>query len=98
MPQYEFEVLERIEAGEPAWVILDDALPTARKRFRRLTNSLVKLMDDIQEEFPDASIYTASGGFHLLLGNSHNGQTDQPQRELVAEDADSRLVVGDGDW
>ncbi len=98
MPQYEFEVLERIEAGETAWEILDEALPTARKRFKRLTNSLIKFMDDMHEEFPDASIYTASGGFHLLLGNSHNAQTDQPQRELVAESANSRLSVADGDW
>lgn len=98
MPQYEFEVLERIEAGEPAWVILDDALPTARSRFRRLTNSLIKLMDDIQEEFPDASLYTGSGGFNLLLGSSHNAQTNQPQQDLVAESANARLVVGDGDW
>lgn len=98
MPQYEFEVLERIKAGEPAWVILDDALPTARSRFRRLTNSLIKLMDDIQEEFPDASLYTGSGGFNLLLGSSHNAQTNQPQQDLVAESANARLVVGDGDW
>ena len=98
MPQYEEDVLQRIEAGETAWEILDEALPTARSRFRRLTNSLIKFMDDIQEEFPDASIYTAAGGFHLLLGNSHNDQTGLPQRELVAEDANSRLVVGDGDW
>lgn len=42
MPQYEDEVLERIEAGETAWEILDEALPTARKRFRRLTNSLIR--------------------------------------------------------
>ena len=98
MPQYEDEVLERIEAGETTWEILDEALPTARKRFRRLTNSLIKLMDDIQEEFPDASIYTASGGFHLLLGSSHNEQKNQPQQDLVAEDANPRLIVGDGDW
>ena len=98
MPQYEDEVLERIEAGETAWEILDEALPTARKRFRRLTNSLIKLMDDIQEEFPDASLYTGSGGFNLLLGSSHNAQTNQPQQDLVAESANARLVVGDGDW
>ena len=49
MPQYEFEVLERIEAGETAWEILDEALPTARKRFKRLTNALLKLMNDVQE-------------------------------------------------
>ena len=98
MPQYEFEVLERIEAGETAWEILDEDLPTARKRFMRLTNSLIKLMDEIQEEFPDASLYTGSGGFNLLLGSSHNAKTDQPQRELVAESANARLVVGDGDW
>lgn len=98
MPQYEFEVLERIEAGETAWEILDETLPSARKRFRRLTNSLIKLMDDIQEEFPDASLYTGSGGFNLLLGSSHNEQTNQPQTQLVAESADPRLIVGDGDW
>lgn len=98
MPQYEFEVLERIEAGEPAWEILDEALPTARKRFMRLTNSLIKLMDDIHEEFPDASLYTGSGGFNLLLGSSHNAQTGQPQQDLIAESANIRLDVGDGDW
>ena len=97
MPQYEFEVLERIEAGETAWEILDEALPTARKRFKRLTNALLKLMNDVQEEFPDASLYTGSGGFNLLLGSSHNEQTNQPQRQLVAESADARLIVGDGD-
>lgn len=98
MLQYEFEVLKRIETGETAWEILDETLPSARKRFRRLTNSLIKLMDDIQEEFPDASLYTGSGGFNLLLGSSHNEQTNQPQTQLVAESADPRLIVGDGDW
>ena len=64
----------------------------------RLTNSLIKLMDDIHEEFPDASLYTGSGGLNLLLGSSHNAQTDLPQRELIAETANGRLDVGDGDW
>lgn len=98
MPQYECEVLERIEAGKPAWEILDESLPTARRRFMRLTNSLIKLMDDIHEEFPDASLYTGSGGLNLLLGSSHNAQTDLPQQDLVAESANIRLTVSDGDW
>lgn len=98
MPQYEEDVLQRIKAGETAWEILDEALPTARKRFRKLTNSLIKLMDDIHEEFPDASFYTGSGGFNLLLGSSHNMKTGLPQQDLIAETANSRIDVGDGDW
>ena len=97
MPQYEFEVLERIEAGETAWEILDETLPTARRRFNRICATMKKLLDDVQREFPDATYYSDSGTLHLLIGNSH-GEDKQPQTCLIAETASNGLIVCGGGW
>ena len=98
VPQYEADVLQRISDGETASEILDEKLPTVRRRFRRITLSLVKLLDEVREEFPDANYYTGGGdGLELLLGESHsfNGEI---QSQLIAESGNRRLFVGGGDW
>ena len=55
MPQYEEDVLQRIADGETASEILDEKMPTVRRRFRKATQTLRKIMDEVREEFPDAN-------------------------------------------
>jgi hypothetical protein len=98
MPQYEEDVLQRIADGETASEILDEKIPTVRRRFRKATQTLRKIMDEVREEFPDANYYTGGGdGLELLLGQSHSFG-GKIQSELIAESGDSRLSVGGGDW
>ena len=98
MPQYEEDVLQRIADGETASEILDEKMPTVRRRFRKATQTLRKIMDEVREEFPDANYYTGGGdGLELLLGQSHSFG-GKIQSELIAESGDSRLSVGGGDW
>ena len=98
MPQYEEDVLQRIADGETASEILDEKIPTVRRRFRKATQTLRKIMDEVREEFPDANYYTGGGdGLELLLGQSHRFG-GKIQSELIAESGDSRLSVGGGDW
>lgn len=67
------------------------------RRFSRLTTGLVKLLDDIRYYFPDATYYTASGGLHVLLGEPHSVE-GIPQPQLTALDANTKLIIGDGDF
>jgi len=89
------DVLEIIESGEDsAYGILYDADPKLIARFKRIDKSIVKLLEDVKQHFPDATYYTASGGFNLLLGHSHCD--DRPQCELVA--CTGNAAIGDGDF
>lgn len=91
------QLLEFIDESEEyqAYLLLCERCPTAARRFYRLTKALAKLREDVREEFPDAEYYTASGGFNLLLGESHaNGKANQKLNALSA----TELEVGDGDW
>lgn len=91
------EVLEIIESGkETASGLLYDAMPTASRRFHRAAQTLEKLLKEVQEHFPDASYYSASGSFCLLLGDSH-GDGEIAQQELLAHTAVGLTVEG-GDW
>lgn len=94
--QYENDVLERIANGEDAECILKETCPTAEKRFTLATGNLVRLLKDVQKEFPDAMYYTASGGLCLMLGCHHN-DNGTAQQELIAVSADT-LEIGDGDF
>lgn len=91
------EALEIIRSGEnTAHGLLYDVMPTASTRFHRLSGQLAKLMDEINRHFPDASFYSASGSFCLLLGDSHD-EGEQPQQDLLAHTAVSLYIEG-GDW
>lgn len=90
------EVLEIINSGEDtAYSILYDADKKLINRFYRIDKALVKLLEDVREHFPDATYCTASGGFNLMLGESHRNSED-PQKELVA--CSGRVSIGDGDF
>lgn len=81
--------------------MLQDSCPTARRRFERLTKALAELLKDVQKEFPDAQYYTASGGFNLLIGDSHgsgDGNLESGNQNMVALSASGYLHVGDGDF
>ncbi|EKN3530454.1 hypothetical protein ACS78I_21685 [Yersinia enterocolitica] len=91
------QLLEFIDESEEyqAYQLLCERCPTAARRFYRLTKALAKLREDVREEFPDAEYYTGSGGFNLLLGESHT--REKANQKLIAVSAIG-LHVGDGDW
>lgn len=93
----EQECLAAIEAGDDAYDMINRAMPTAERRFKAIDRALRKLLEDVREHFPDAEYYTASGGFHLLLGKSHaNDHNQRSQQQLTA--LDGLACIGDGDF
>lgn len=91
------QLLEFIDESKEyqASMLLSERCPTAARRFYSLTNALARLREDVRKEFPDAEYYTGSGGFNLLLGESHTG--GEANQKLNAARAVG-LHVGDGDW
>lgn len=83
------------ENGVDAYDVLVAADPALERRFKRVDAALIKLLTDVREHFPDATYYTESGGFNLLLGNSH-GPHQEPRQQLTALHGNARIF--DGDW
>lgn len=72
-------------------------MPTADRRFKNVDRAIRKLLADVQEVFPDAQYYTASGGFNLMLGSPHDASRNlRSQQELVALCGEA--MIGDGDF
>lgn len=91
----ESEVLEIVNSDEDsAYGLLHDADPKLAQRFKRIDKSMSKLLKDVKEHFPGAIYYTASGGFNLMLGDSHN-EMGQPQQELIAFAGSTSISDGD---
>ena len=96
---YDTQELKRIiEEGECADDLLREHVPTASRRFNTACKSLKSLMNDIRKTFPEATYYTASGGLHIVLGETHSGIDTSPNSELTALSANNGLLIGDGDW
>ena len=65
-----------------------------------MTNAVKKLAalkKEVETVFPDATFYTASGGLHLLLGESHS-RDGEAQQDLLAVSFSHLIIIGDGDW
>lgn len=92
----EQEVLEAIADGDSAYGLLLEKCPSSARRFQRLTTAMMKLLDDVKKEFPDACYYTASGGMTLMIG-CHHDEKAKGQPELVALSS-TRFQCGDGDF
>jgi hypothetical protein len=85
------------EEGVDAYDLLYNADLKLISRFTRACTTLKKILDDTQAHFPDAKYYTASGGFHLMLGNPHN-EFGHAQQKLIAVGASNGLMISDGDF
>lgn len=95
-PMTESTCLDAVNNGdETASELLTIANPKFRARFKRVDAAIVKLINDVQEYFPDAQYYTASGGFHLMLGSSHD-RHGNGQQQLIALSGTAQ--IGDGDF
>lgn len=92
----EQECLDEIAGGETARDLLLDAMPTALRRFNAIDRALQKLLADVRVHFPDAEFYTASGGFTLMIGHSHDASAQRGQQQLVA--LNGHASIGDGDF
>jgi hypothetical protein len=90
------DAVEIIESGKnDAYGLMSDADDKFIKRFNKIDKDLIKLLADVRKHFPDATYYTGSGGFNLLLGESHNDK-GQAQTQLVA--FGGLAAIGDGDF
>jgi len=86
------------ENGESdAYSLLSEMLPKHHAKLSKLDKRIADLLNEIREVFPDAQYYTASGGFHLILGDTHDGvyAIAQPQRTGWNG---NKACIGDGDW
>lgn len=87
------------ENGEDdAYALLNEMLPKHRAKLNQLDSRIRKVLKEIREVFPDAQYYTGSGGFNLLLGDSHGGGRSNcaPRQERMAWGG--LASIGDGDW
>lgn len=92
-------VLRRIAQGDSAYAQLLERLPGVEARFYRANRTLVKILAEVQEHFPEAEYYTAGGGFNLLLGCAHEEDAfgpGRPRPELSA--LTGSIVLSDGDY
>lgn len=97
----EEEVLNIIAEGEmDANDLLNSIDPNFEKRFKRLSKSLEKLLDDVRETFPDANYYVEEDEVLLLLGDSHSDDyRNKSQKQLVASSSDAlRGQISGGGW
>lgn len=91
----EDKVLSYVNSGDGG-DLLENAMPTAARRFYRLTQSMHTLPKEVREHFHDALFYSANGKVSLLLGCSHN-KYEQPMQKMVAVSA-TQLHIEGGDW
>ncbi|QIV65864.1 hypothetical protein Cp1R7AA1_065 [Mesorhizobium phage Cp1R7A-A1] len=80
---------------EDARSLLLSELPSIERKFKKVDKALIALLDEVKEVFPDATYYTGSGGFNLMLGPSHD-ERERGLQELVA--LGGRAQIGDGDF
>ena len=90
------QALSQINDGISARELLKNANPNYQRRFFRLCTTMTNLLHDVRQDFPDAEYYTASGGFNLLIGKSHDRDGRQ-QQDLEALGGIG-VEVGDGDY
>jgi len=99
MEQYRAEDVDKWveENGESdAHFLFNEKLPKHAAKLNRLDKRIRDILSEINEVFPDAQYYTASGGFHLILGATHEGHGEQPQNQRSAWGGSA--AIGDGDW
>ena len=100
MKLYEDDVLEMLESDPllDASQILSSKLPKMDRKFTNAVKKLAAVLEEVRLEFPDAMLYTASGGLVLMLGNSHNEGTGRRQQQLIAASCGHIITIGDGDF
>ncbi len=95
MDQYDVDAWVEDNHEIDASALLDEKLPKMSAKLARLDKRIRDVLAEVQTEFPDAQYYTASGGFHLILGSTHCDRA-HPQRQRWAWGGSAH--IGDGDW
>ena len=75
--------------------LLRERLPKMEAKLNRLDKRIRDVLAEVKEEFPDAMYYTASGGFNLILGDTHDGNGCAQQQRFAWG---GLAFIGDGDW
>ena len=80
-----------------AYGLLDQEMPGMRVKLNRLDSRIREVLAEVHEHFPDATYYTASGGFNLMLGPAHEDTYGTPpQQQRLAWSG--RACIDDGDF
>ena len=96
MTETEVDQWVKENEADNAYALLDIHLPKHRAKLDRLDKRISEVLKEIQDVFPDAQYYTASGGFNLILGCTHEGLDASPQQQRSAWAG--QATIGDGDW
>ena len=96
---YQDDVDEWVEShlADDARLLFEEMLPKHTAKLDRLDKRINQVLEEIQQVFPDAQYYTDSGGFNLVLGQTHEGLRDTAQCQRVAW-AGTHARIGDGAW
>lgn len=87
-----------------AEVLLDEINPRLKSRFKRACSNLAKIVDEVREVYPDASIYLSNEIPSLILGEPFSGgkpwnyYQDSNHQAVACE---SRILLGKidcGEW
>lgn len=89
--------VEDHSACDDATALFNEMLPKHAEKLRRLDKRIAKILAEIQEVFPDAQYYTASGGFMLVLGSTHDDADLSAQQQRSAWFG-IHASISDGDW
>ncbi|NQZ05689.1 MAG: hypothetical protein HRT35_00875 [Algicola sp.] len=95
------EVDDIVESGEQdAESLLLKHCPKHAAMYVRATKKLQEAIKGIKEVFPDASYYSANDGICIILGETHQGQGQDPQRQRAVNLAGVPMLpeLSGGDW
>lgn len=82
--------------------LLDERMPKMAGKLTRAFKKIESLLDEVQQEFPDAYYYVAGNIVHLMLGATHDNDNsicgvDGGHQERIAWQSVSFNIDG-GDW
>lgn len=70
--------------------------PDAKRRFNKACKELIKLLKEVNQNFPDAEYFVeGESGLHLILGSSHDGSVGYSKKNRIALSS-SGLNIGGG--
>ncbi len=103
MKKYEIDKLIKEEGYHDASFLLRRKLPKMVAKLNRLDKKIISLLNEIREAFPEAEYYTASGGFNLLLGPSHDDYNEFGKQTIGNSQAQriawsGNACIEDGDF
>lgn len=65
------------------------------RRLKRCCTALNNILEEAEEQWPEATLYLAGNHLHLLTGDSHNDNGVSQRDKIVVS---AKLYASGGDW